>query len=185
MILCSSFLHHCCFSCPRTSSLLCAFLIAFLFLLVSLQCLLDALDKNMSITSIVDSHIHLWDPKHIPVRWLNDSPALNRPHVPSTLSEELKNPSKISISNHYIIYPFLHLLYLFICILFDSYDISASFVPPNVEAIVYVETDTPASYTLLETEWVAKLAGEDKRIQVFIFIFYFSILFDIFLFLFF
>lgn len=87
--------------------------------------------------SIVDSHLHLWDPSHIPVHWLRDLPSLNRPHLPATLSAESKTKSKIS----------------------------SSFVPPNIEAIVYVETDTPASYTLLETEWVAKLANEDKRVQ--------------------
>jgi hypothetical protein len=29
-----------------------------------------------------------------------------------------------------------------------------------------VETDVPAHYSLLETEWIVKLASEDKRIKV-------------------
>lgn len=44
--------------------------------------------------------------------------------------------------------------------------ISSSFVAPNVEAVVFVETDVPSSYSLLEAEWVMHLSGLDKRIQV-------------------
>jgi len=87
---------------------------------------------------VVDAHMHLWDPDHLPRKWLGGIPLLNKPHLTSTVDEEAKIPPKTS----------------------------ASFVPPNIEAIVYVETDVPPAYSLLETEWVvSKLAAEDKRIQ--------------------
>ena len=30
---------------------------------------------------IIDSHVHLWDPARIPLRWASNAPALDRPHL--------------------------------------------------------------------------------------------------------
>ena len=41
----------------------------------------------MSDFSIVDTHVHLWDPAHLNYPWLNDLPALNRAFLPADYRE--------------------------------------------------------------------------------------------------
>jgi len=91
-----------------------------------------------NVTAIVDSHMHLWDPNHIKPKWLDSTPSISKAHLPTTVDLEAKITSKISLL----------------------------FVPPAIEAIVYVETDVPPAYALLEAEWVvSELAAKDPRIQ--------------------
>jgi L-fuconolactonase len=38
--------------------------------------------------TLIDSHLHLWDPRALRYAWLSDVPALNRPYLPEQLADE-------------------------------------------------------------------------------------------------
>jgi L-fuconolactonase len=76
---------------------------------------------------IVDTHLHLWDPKRIRYPWLASVPLLNKPYLLA--------------------------------------DYNQACGPVKVERMVFVQCECdPAEYRR-ETQWVADLARQDKRIQ--------------------
>ncbi|MFB0711495.1 amidohydrolase [Buttiauxella noackiae] len=42
--------------------------------------------------TLIDSHLHLWDPRILHYGWLSDVPALNHPHLPEDLAAEGSAP---------------------------------------------------------------------------------------------
>ena len=43
--------------------------------------------------TLIDSHLHLWDPRILHYDWLSDVPALNHPHLPEDLAAEGTAPN--------------------------------------------------------------------------------------------
>jgi L-fuconolactonase len=75
---------------------------------------------------IVDSHVHLCEPKRLGYGWTKNAPSLNRQVLPS--------------------------------------DLTRAASPYEIEQFVFVEVDVDYPQHLAEAEWVAGLAGPDKRL---------------------
>ncbi|MGY6026473.1 amidohydrolase family protein [Streptomyces spinosirectus] len=47
---------------------------------------------NTTLTPVIDSHVHFWNPRHLTYPWLSAVPALDRPHTPADFLDAVPEP---------------------------------------------------------------------------------------------
>ena len=94
---------------------------------------------------IVDSHVHLWDPSHFRVEWLDKNERLNKRFALDEYRAHVERSEPLAGT--------------------AGGEHGEPGAGLQVEAMVYLEVDLARDYRLLEAEWVADQAQQDGRVK--------------------